>query len=334
MAAEFERLLTNAPSEPEWQLFFAAHPYVFSRALSLRLEPWEIHPLGRRGRDEPDFVFYERSRPLRTYGVIELKRPDQKILLLPRKRIITLTSDATTAIKQAQEYGRRLEKELMLSDELGTSLVLGNRAYLFVIMGLADSIAAQLRNDISDLQLRDLIPRDVRLIPYDTLLQRFNRTVPARVMILTPSREDDPLTLYVPLAHGSEFLAWHLAPNVAIGILIMSSQRAFYSRGSAFTTNPQFPAEVYSRQVTDDSGSISTLWRIVAYTIARENTVVLSGEDHTLNTAEISARYSRVYMKPRQLLGDVPPPSKEKAWLRRLGELLQGFVRVERGYKL
>ena len=65
---EFASLLRGSSVEADFQKLFARCPYVLSRALPLRLEPADIHPMGRPGRSEPDFVFYPRD--LGSFGVI------------------------------------------------------------------------------------------------------------------------------------------------------------------------------------------------------------------------------------------------------------------------
>ncbi len=77
----FERMLTQQTKEVEWQQFFTLNPYVLSLSLPLRLDPQDIIPLARPGLPEPDFIFYHRElTPPPFFGVIEIKKPNSKIL--------------------------------------------------------------------------------------------------------------------------------------------------------------------------------------------------------------------------------------------------------------
>ena len=92
-------MLSRDSLEKDWQRFFAEHPYVLSMSLPLRLEPTDIIPLARPGRNEPDFVFYPRDlQPLPFYGAIEIKRPSTSIISTPRANTVILSRAAETAI--------------------------------------------------------------------------------------------------------------------------------------------------------------------------------------------------------------------------------------------
>jgi len=182
---EFRRLLQARAKEPAWQRFFAANPYVLTTALPLRVAPRDIVPLGRPGRSEPDFVFYPhepRSHPC--YGVIELKRPDSSILTVPRRDIITLSRDVATALAQAQAYASQLRRNL--TGIYGTHFFFGNPSQLFLIMGVSDDLVTRVPNQIDESALDGLLPKDCRLIPYDTLLQMFEEAVPPSIVVLWP----------------------------------------------------------------------------------------------------------------------------------------------------
>jgi hypothetical protein len=131
----FRELLTRKTKEAEWQQLFAMHPYVITPSLPLRLEPKDLIPMATPGKTEPDFIFYpQKTSSIDFYGLIEIKRHDQKIATVTRENVAILTRDAQTAVEQAKAYSRMLPN--LLPVELGTGhLILGNDRYLFVIMG-------------------------------------------------------------------------------------------------------------------------------------------------------------------------------------------------------
>lgn len=155
-------------------------------------------PRGRPGKDEPDFVFFDKQQLVSTFGVVELKRPDHKIVTLPRKRIVTLSADATIAVKQVQTYGRRLEDELLDPTRWKSAVALGDSAHLFIIMGLSERTHGVLAQDIDKGQLRGLVPPGIRFITYDDLLSRFELGLPGPVLVLTasPGTPGPPIVSY------------------------------------------------------------------------------------------------------------------------------------------
>lgn len=62
---EFRVLLANPDStERQWQDLFARRPDILARGLPLRLEPGQIHALGRPGRSEPDSSYSRAGETL------------------------------------------------------------------------------------------------------------------------------------------------------------------------------------------------------------------------------------------------------------------------------
>jgi hypothetical protein len=162
----FDDLLRTGSKEADFQRLFSDCPYILSRSLPLRLEPSEIVPLGRPGRSEPDFIaFPGQGGPLNGYGIIELKRPDSRILTQPRKGVLTLSRDAQTAVSQSQVYGRHLEST---QDGDAHLLMLGNKQHVFIIMGLSEALASKLGSQLYAEQVGGLLPHGCQLIPYDT----------------------------------------------------------------------------------------------------------------------------------------------------------------------
>jgi hypothetical protein len=129
----FARLLaSHHTTEQEWQRFFTAFPFALSLSLPVSLSHNDIIPRGRPGRSEADFIFFRRSDYVPTYGVIEIKRPDTTILNIPRRNLVRLSRDADTALGQAQQYAKDLEREMLLHPS--RMVAIGNRAYIFLIV--------------------------------------------------------------------------------------------------------------------------------------------------------------------------------------------------------
>ena len=196
----FASLLESETAEAQWQRFFSECPYVLSEALPLKLRPSDIHPRGRRGKDETDFHFYPadaRSVPY-IYGCIELKRPDTPILVNARKGVIRLSADAETARAQAERDAIRLTSALV--DHRYGTLALGNERHVFLIVGLSGDIAVKITSDVLRQQYDNLLPEGFRLLPYDTLLKCFEARVPPAVHVLIPEtpwgRRDLPIVDY------------------------------------------------------------------------------------------------------------------------------------------
>lgn len=190
----FRTLLERTTNESEWQRFFSNHPYVLSMSLPLRIEPTDIIPLGRYGKAEPDIIFYPRDiRPIPFYGVVELKRPDSKILTLTRSNVVLLSRDAETAIEQARFYASTA-KNLIPIDRADRLLFLGNSSHLFVIMGSSQELITKLGNDIYKEIVERKLPENLQLIPYDILLQLFESHLPPRVYFLAQGAEEGTIT--------------------------------------------------------------------------------------------------------------------------------------------
>lgn len=185
----FRALLSKGDTdERTWQGFFADHPYVLSMSLPLRLEPRDIIALARPGRTEPDFIFYPRNEmPIPFYGVIELKRPDSRIVTIGRENVALLTRDAEIAVQQGIQSARLTNRHLRNS---GPTLFLGNDAYIFVIMGMARELGDKLGIQLYREMVQSRLPANLQILPFDTLLSKFEARLPPRVYFLTPLGPD------------------------------------------------------------------------------------------------------------------------------------------------
>ena len=164
----FVELLENPDSlEREWEALFTEFPFILTECLSLGIEPAQLIPC-RPGRAEADFYFYPRANdPLSRYGVIEIKRPNTGLLNTPRKDVIILSSDAATAVAQAQKYAIELGAEIRKTP--ARWLVLGSLHHIFVIAGMSAEIARKVTTELHSAQFRRLVPSNCRLIPFDVL---------------------------------------------------------------------------------------------------------------------------------------------------------------------
>lgn len=183
----FHDLLARKTKEAEWQRFFAEHPYVITPSLPLRLEPRDIVPMGRPGKTEPDFIFYpQASSSVNFYGVIELKRPDQKIATVTRENVALLTRTAQSAVLQAEQYCAHAP-ELIRSELSGHHLFLGNNRYLFVIMGLTNDLIFQPGNELYRDMIQNRLPGNLQILPFDLLLDNFEKRIYREIYILVPT---------------------------------------------------------------------------------------------------------------------------------------------------
>ncbi len=179
-------LATRDTKEREWQRFFTAQPFVLSMGLPLKLQPSDIHPRARAGRCETDFWIYPRAgRPNGNFGVIELKRPDSKIITRPRQDLLVLSRDAETAIRQATRDAVLLQSQIIeVSEEL---LFVGTPVHIFVIMGLTSQLLGAFRKGLVQTQMHGLLPPNVQILAYDELYRRFSSELRPALHILVPA---------------------------------------------------------------------------------------------------------------------------------------------------
>lgn len=181
----FAALLRRKTKESDWQRFFTEHPYVLSTTLPLALRPDHVIPMARPGKPDPDFVLYPwDTSPVPFYGIVELKRPDSQIVTVRRSNVALLTTDAETAIAQSREYANTVGYKLRHAER--NLLCLGNQAYIFVIMGLSDEISQKLGEKLYREQIDGKLPRNVQLLPYDTVFSRFDARIPPQVLLMVP----------------------------------------------------------------------------------------------------------------------------------------------------
>ena len=225
---QFRALLSRQTKEAEWQTFFAENPYVLSMSLPLRLDPADIVPMARPGRSEPDFVFYPQTiRPVPFYGIIELKRPDTKIVSITRSNIALLSRDAETAVQQAHLFARS-PGNLVPIERSDKMLFLGNRAHMFVIMGRSQELTEKLGVEIYNEMIQQRLPQNLQILPYDTLLKRFESRLAPRILFLVAAQETYEFETVTVDAYGNvrsrhAAFAYHdlekLAPGVTLDMV-------------------------------------------------------------------------------------------------------------------
>jgi len=199
--AEWERLLGRKTVEADWQRFFSEHPEALALSLPLKLQPWEFHALARPGRRDPDFWFCEQAaHHYPTHGLIELKTPDDPVVTRYRKGTPALSAEARGAIEQVTTYKHEVLPSLMPALPT-SSVVFGNDAVLFVIIGLEEQVAARLAEDVFGHRLAG-IPEGLKLLNFDSLLKSFSAHVPPKVLFLQQERE----LISVPERHQIDFV--------------------------------------------------------------------------------------------------------------------------------
>jgi len=211
----WEDLLGRATVERDWQEFFAEFPYALSASIPLAVSPVDFFPLARPGKEEPDFYFVEKTAyPFPTYGLIELKTPNTKLLTRYRKKVPILSREAAGAVDQIQKYARDELPSLVSIPK--TAIALGHAAHLFIVMGLSDQIADAVTREVLGSPARSLLPDGIRILPFDILLRRFEAKIAPKVTFLLPRRW---FAIYAPWPGLPSIAVAYEAPNAPIGLL-------------------------------------------------------------------------------------------------------------------
>ena len=189
---EFRALLSQpGTGEDAFQKLFTKHPFLLSNSLPLSIAPADIVPQGRPGKAEVDFLIYPNDpRTTRIYGTVEIKRPKTQILKTPRKNIIALSSDATTALAQGRTYAQKLGTEINSPDR--PLLAMGNSEYVFLILGMQAELHEKVTTRNLRKQFDQLLPHGCTLLPYDSVLSAFEQTIPPVAHILVPGSPVSP----------------------------------------------------------------------------------------------------------------------------------------------
>ena len=181
----FAELLVRPKSrEVDWQQLFAECPHILSRGLPLRLEASDIIVGGRPGISEADFYLYPRGAGVvPSYGAVELKRPNSKILRSPRKGILDFSATASCAIRQARKAVQNLRGQHVVNPL--RSIIFGNDDHIFVIMGLSHELVQKVHLALMDKDFRELISeRACHIVPYNSLLRTYEKSLPLNLEYL------------------------------------------------------------------------------------------------------------------------------------------------------
>lgn len=184
----FADLIDKRAEEKSFQNLFTKYPFILSESLPVRVAPIDIVPMGTPGKSEPDFIFYPKSdKNPGNFGVIEIKRPDSIIATVTRKNIVTLSRDAETAVSQSECYLHNINNSALVKPQ--NSLILGNKGWCFVIMGLSSQLQKVLINNSLVEQLERRIPASCRLLPYDVVFENIVKHIDTKVYFLFSSAE-------------------------------------------------------------------------------------------------------------------------------------------------
>ncbi|MGH9762272.1 MAG: SUMF1/EgtB/PvdO family nonheme iron enzyme, partial [Blastocatellia bacterium] len=247
-------------------------------SLPVRLDPTDFVPLARPGRTEPDFVFYpQNARPVPFYGAIELKRPDSRIFTRTRSNVALFTRDAETAIEQALSFARS-PGGLVPIERCNQTLVVGNRAYLFVIMGMSEELAQRAGVELYTEMIQRKLPGNLQILPYDELLRMFESALQPRIMLLVADTDswfefetvtlDEYGSVRTRERRRARQFVEELAPGVVLemveipgGTFTMGSPKE--EEGSAVDERPQHEVTV-SRFQMEKYTVTQAQWRVVA----------------------------------------------------------------------
>ena len=178
----FEDLLHSRDTkEDEWQVLFTKNPFILMDSLPVRLS--SIYPHLDLDSGEPDFAFFEHSGPCSVgyYGVVELKRPTDKILRVYSTKHILPSAKLAQARSQVEHYLDDISRSPVLWNQF--ALTLAHAKYAFIIIGRTDDIVSKCLTETYQLQYRNLLPPGIEIVPYDSLFERFRRTVPKVVVV-------------------------------------------------------------------------------------------------------------------------------------------------------
>jgi len=170
--------LIRAPQtrEQEWQGFFSSNPFVLTDYLPLRLTA--VYPQVQLESGRPDFAFFEFPNPpveLGYYGVIELKRPQDKILRVYSEKHIFPSAAMSLAREQVRHYLDDLTRTHEISNQY--SLAMATAGYAFIIIGRTEEVIRKCGSDLHKLQLRQMLPGGMQLVTFDDLFARFGHNV-------------------------------------------------------------------------------------------------------------------------------------------------------------
>lgn len=170
--------------EREWQALFSENPFILTESLPLRITA--VYPELTFEAGRPDFVFSELSSSgLGYYGVIELKRPSDTILRVYSPRHVYPSAKLSQAHYQVEHYLKEMAESARIGQQF--TLALASSQHAFIILGRSAELLAKCQTETAQKQLRNLLPRGINLMPFDTLFERFRSGFsPAFVLQVLP----------------------------------------------------------------------------------------------------------------------------------------------------
>lgn len=167
----FDWMMKANKNEHEWQDFFCKYPFIFSDTIPVNFDTmYSQVQLSSGGR--ADFLFNKLVHPdfFSTTGLIELKRPDQRILKVSGSRV-HFSSKFNEAKDQITDYFKDLNQNKIISNQ--ETIAIGNNKIAFIIIGNSDELVKKLHNDILRNQFSERFPLGLNLLTYDFLFNRF-----------------------------------------------------------------------------------------------------------------------------------------------------------------
>ena len=107
-------------------------------------------------------------------------------MTVTRKNVAILSRDAETAVQQAICYSDGIAEYAPAVAEAPT-VFLGNRAHIFVVMGMSREISEQLATNVYREMITKRLPPNLQVLPFDTLLASFESRMPPQIYILMPN---------------------------------------------------------------------------------------------------------------------------------------------------
>ncbi len=180
--SQFADLLNSETTEHDWQRFFNENPFVFAESLPIHYDALYKHVPLLAGT--PDYVFNTKSRTpgVGSWGVIELKRPDDAIIGSYSSKILMPSRKLVAAHQQTKQYLRAIEQGLFCNPH--DFFVAGNRKHAFIIIGLSTEIRKKCNSEELRTTFRDFLPMGVHIFTYDEMCETFSERVGCPIVVL------------------------------------------------------------------------------------------------------------------------------------------------------
>ena len=192
IALESKTLLDNSSKssirEEIWSEFFESNPFIFSEALPIKFD--SLFSQVRLDTGRPDFVFHRQAQnPLfSTTGIIEIKRPDSRILDVYGTHL-SLSRSANRAVAQIKDYTDGLRNGEFITNK-GT-LALGNSRAAFIIIGMSEEVTNKLYSEVLLGKFAEVLPAGVQLLTYDYLFEQFKAGIELPIVFILADEQHE-----------------------------------------------------------------------------------------------------------------------------------------------